>query len=109
MHARVSLLNPASISNRVAPASGLITGATAARIRNPIRLSLQHDGTVRGPKIAAFAYALSYVQAQDEILFHTLSMGSQRCSAVDPKKRVDGDLVAEAEIELGGLAAVAVT
>ena len=46
MHAKSPVRSPASISNRVASASGLIAGATAARLESVIRLSLPHDGTV---------------------------------------------------------------
>jgi hypothetical protein len=37
------------------PASGWITGATAARTESVLRLSLRHDATVRGLGKAAFA------------------------------------------------------
>jgi hypothetical protein len=43
------------MANRVAPASGLTTGATAARIESIIRLSLRYDDTIRDPKKAAIA------------------------------------------------------
>jgi hypothetical protein len=42
------VLSPASISNRVASASGLIAGATAARTESVIRLSPQQHAMIRG-------------------------------------------------------------
>jgi hypothetical protein len=55
MHAKSPVLSPASISNRVASASGLIAGATAARIASVIRLSLRHDDTIGSSRKAAIA------------------------------------------------------
>jgi hypothetical protein len=57
MHAKSpAVRSPASISNQVASASGLTTGATAARIESAIRLSLRHDDTICEPKKAAIAF-----------------------------------------------------
>jgi hypothetical protein len=50
-----SLTRRRRVQNRVAPASGLTTGATAARIKHFIRLSLRHDATVRRPRKAPWA------------------------------------------------------
>ena len=55
MHAKSPARSPASISNRVASASGLIAGATAARTESVIRLSLRHYGTVRSAGKAPWA------------------------------------------------------
>ena len=48
MHAKSPVRSPASISNRVASASGLTAGATAARIESVIRLSLQQHAMFSG-------------------------------------------------------------
>ena len=59
-------LSPASISDRVASASGLIAGATAARTQSLIRLSLRHPGTVCGEE-SADCIGSSRPQPQGEV------------------------------------------
>ena len=58
MHAKSPRISPASMSNRVASASGLTTDATAARIKSITRLSLRHDGMVHRPRKAPWANLL---------------------------------------------------
>jgi hypothetical protein len=52
----VSLLSEVGVDIKSSrPASGLTTGATAARIQSFSRLSLWHDATVRRPRKAPWA------------------------------------------------------
>jgi hypothetical protein len=55
MHAKSPLKKSGVDLKSSRPASGWITGATAARIERFIRLSLRHDATVRRPGKAAIA------------------------------------------------------